>query len=373
MLNYIILSLKKMFVNSKGPLALMIMAQIFSVVIIVFSYGIVNHYNTKIDEPEGYELEYNFYRNEEYDTENEKIYLTIGQIRNFYNRILPLIENKLDYFFVLGDYEDYLLQCSTGYENGKYTISTQLKERVGIRDGEGFSEDDMNSGEKCILAGEEMLGDDNYVVLGGEKYEVKGVLTNKGLSDAFFITYGAIPNDAKIISSSLLLEKPLLKSEYDAIAEALEECFGDKIIIPEFNGVINESNNRVYRDIIFVSVILIFVFAIDYCIIYRYILEKRRRIFAVSRICGGSKLKISIVYMVELLGMSFITLVVGIWIFHNGILTRVKKTFEYINLYCDMDAYIKLGYIYMTILFGVYMVLIVKFVRKTPVSLIKEV
>ena len=108
-----------------------------------------------------------------------------------------------------------------------------------------------------------MLGDDNYVVLGGEKYEVKGVLTNKGLSDAFFITYGAIPNDAKIISSSLLLEKPLLKSEYDAIAEALEECFGDKIIIPEFNGVINESNNRVYRDIIFVSVILIFVFAID--------------------------------------------------------------------------------------------------------------
>ena len=373
MVDFINLSIKKLFMNSKWAVMLIIFAQIFSVIVIVFSYGIVNHYNTKIDEPEGYKLDYEFYRNNEYDTETETFFLEMADVRNFLNRTLPIVENKLDYFFILGSYDDYILQCSTGYENGRYKISSQLEERIGVISGEKFTEEEVNSKEKCILAGCEMGVAGEYIMLGNEEYEIKGVLSNKILRDAFFIPYGSIPNDADVRTISFLLEKPLLKSEHDAIAAALEECFGDKIIIPEFDGIINESNNRVYRDIIFVSVILIFVFAIDYCIIYRYILEKRRRIFAVSRICGGSKLKISIVYMVELLGMSFITLIVGIWAFHNGLLPRVKKTFEYISLYCDMDTYVRLGSIYMAILFAVYLVLIVKFVRKTPVSLIKEV
>lgn len=100
MANYINLSIKKLFMNSKWTVTLMIIAQIFSVVVIVFSYGIVNHYSTKIDEPEGYELCYDFYRNSEYDTETEQLFLEknlrkkkqivkkvyIGWLRNGYDR-----------------------------------------------------------------------------------------------------------------------------------------------------------------------------------------------------------------------------------------------------------------------------------------------
>lgn len=373
MFDFMKFDIKKMFSDKKILLILCILVQVVSVIVIILSYGVINHYNTKIDEPEGYELHYRFKRNKEYDTETQRSYLDMPNSRKFLDKVLPLIENKLDYFFVLGEYNGYILQSSTGYNRGIYTLSIQLKERVALSSGEMFSEEEIRNGEKIIIAGTNMITNDDYIMLGDEKYKLKGVLKESGLSKAFFVPYGAIPDDANVRTLSFLLEKPLLKSEYDVIAETLRECFGDKVIIPEFDGIVNESNNRVYRDIIFVSVILMFVFAIDYCIIYRYILEKRRKLFAISRICGASKLKMSLVYMVELLSMSMITLIVGAFLFHNLILTRVRRIFEYIELYCDMDAYMMLSLIYMGILFVVYLFLIVKFVRKTPVSLMKEV
>lgn len=372
MLGYVKTSLKNLLSKSYLSIILLILVQLFAVIVIVFSYGIVNHYNTKVDEVEGVSLLYEFNRSDEaYDND---IYMNIHQTKKVFKEILPMLENKLDYFFVSGWSDDKLLLCSTDYKNGRYTLSSQLLNKTGIRDGGSmFTEEEVANGEKCVLIADEMNDGSGYIMLNGEKYKVKGIMANEAMSFEFYVPYGAIPENTSIIQLSLILEKPLLESEYKIIAESLEKYMGDTVKIPEFDGVMNESNNRVYRDIIVVSVALIFVFAIDYCIIYRYILEKRRRIFAVSRICGGSKLKISIAYMIELLGLSFITLVAGIYIFHTFVLQKSVEWFEYINIYCNIEAYKRLGMIYMAVLFAAYLVLVMRFVKKTPVSLIKEV
>lgn len=373
MFGYMKLSLKNLILKSKLSLTLLIMAQIFSVIVIVFSYGVVNHYNTKIDEVEGVSLRYRF--TPERDREGNLLYtINMHQTRSFFNDILPLIENKLDYFFVSSMYDGRYVYSSTGYKNGKYTLSSQLLYKKGVEEGGSlFTEEEVARGDKCILMSADMDNGSEYFILGEEKYKVKGIFSDHIQINELFVPYGALPDGAKVHYISFWLKKPLLESEYKLIVEAVEKYMGDIIKIPEFDGVKNESQNRVYSDIIVVSVALIFVFGIDYCILYRYILEKRRRTFAVSRICGGSRLKISVTYMIELLGVSFVTFVAGIYIFHTFVLDKAVEWFEYIDIYCNMVAYKRLGIIYMTVLFVAYLMLVIRFVKKTPVILVKEV
>ncbi|MBQ9699968.1 MAG: hypothetical protein IJV71_05035, partial [Lachnospiraceae bacterium] len=339
MFEYMKASFKNLISNSKGATILLLIAQIFSVIIIVLSYGVVNHYNTKVDVKESVSLIHAFsvVRDEKTGKVNE--FLDVRGMKNFYNKILPMIENKLDYFFVLGWCGEYTLQSSTGYENGVYTKSTQLNKRIGIAKGRSFTDEEIANGEYCIIVPQDMDNESGYWTFGGNEYKIIGTLSNESMTTEFFVPYGAIPEDTEVREISLIMEKPLLETEYEIISDVLRECFGDKVNIPGFSGIINSSNSRVYRDIMVVSIVLIFVFAINYCIIYRYILEKRRRIFAVSRICGGSKFKISVAYMFELLGMSLITLMIGVFLFDTAILPKATDAFEYINIYCNIEVY----------------------------------
>lgn len=373
MVGYIASSLNNLIKNSKISVLFLIATQIFSVIVILFSYGIVNHYNTKVDVAESTSRSHSFSLKAEYMTDDSEDYLNHNIIDSFIREIIPSIEDKLKYFFIMGFSGEYRMMVSTGYANGLYTVSSQITDKVWIKEGEKFTADDEKNGSYCILATKELIDGSGFVMLGDEQYEIKGMVGTEGLDNAFYVPYKAMPENANISYISILLEQPLLETEFNKIIEAAKRYFGDKLEYPEFEGIVNESSNRVYRDIMFVSIILIFVFAIDYCIIYRFILEKRRRIFAVSRICGGTQLRIGIVYMIELLGMSMVTLLIGIYIFDRIVLSKATSIFEYIYIYCNNTVYFRLGVIYMAILLGVYALLISRFVMKTPASLIREV
>lgn len=369
MFGFLTMNLKNLLLKSKISVALLVFVQVFSVAIIIFSYGIINHYNTKVDEVEGTSLIYEFNRNKERD-----IFMNMQQTKKFFNEILPIVENKLEYFFVYGYYDEYKVLCSSGYKNGHYALSSQLIYKTGLKDGgEMFTEEEMASGAKCVIIADDMYDGSDCFIIEDEEYDIKGVMSNESYDVEFYVPYGAIPTSTQVIELSLILKKPLLESEYKVIANSLKNNMGDCVIIPEFEGVMNESDNRVYRDIMFVSVVLMFLFAMDYCIIYRYILEKRRKSFAISRICGGTRIEISFMYMLELLGASLLTYVLGAVVFHKVFLGLCVDWFEYIDIYCNVEAYKRLGMIYMLILGVVYLVLVTKFVRKTPAALIKEV
>lgn len=380
MLNFIKYNMKSLILQQRNLFILLVLVQVFSVIVITFSYGVVNNYNVKVDEAEGTSLMYETGVKLKDELEREGIDVVarfdLDKVYSFFGEILPVIENKLDYFFVLGilgDGDGTLIFSSNGYSNRKLTVSTQLKERTYIKSGENFNEKDMNSSEKIVLASKDLAEGTEYVVLDGDRYAIKGVLGTEGMDGAVYVPYYAIPKKTEIKSLSLILKKPLLESEHNYIGEKLTKYFGNLIHIPEFDGVNNESNNKVYRDIMVITVLLIFVCALNYCIIYRYLLEKRRRVFAVTRMCGCSKYKAGIVYMTELLSISVITLLAGQIIYDKLILSEATAMFEYIGYFYGISTYIKLSLIYVAVLFAAYTMLVVKFVRKTPASLIREV
>lgn len=373
MIGYAVMSFRNIIRNSKLFVIFLIITQFFSVIVIVFSYGIVNHYNTKVDVAESTSRSHDFVLKNEYKTGVSEDYLQHNDVDSFIKEVIPNIEAKLDYFFIMGHSEEYRVMSSTGYSNGRYTVSSQIKNKVWIKEGEIFVEDDEEKGNYCILATQELIDGSGFAMIGEERYTIKGVVGTEGLDNAFYVPYKAFPENANIYYISLLLREPLLETEFNSIVEAAERCFGDKMKYPQFEGIINESSNRVYRDIMFVSIALILVFAIDYCVIYQFILEKRRRIFAVSRICGGSKVRLGMVYLIELLGISIATLLLGVGVFDIVLLPKAISIFEYIDIYCNNIAYLRLGVIYIIILLVVYVILILRFVKRTPVSLIRGI
>lgn len=372
MIQFLKSNLKHALKNQRALVVLTLMIQLFSVIVIVFSYGVINHYQFKVNEKESTTLIYDF--KSKTDEEGYAKWVSMDKVDDFIEKVLPLIEKKLDYFYIMGNVDNYSFQCSSGYESGRFTVSTQLADRIGVISGEIFTNEQMNSSEDIVIAPEVMVDDEGYATIGEVKYKAVGILSSSAYAPNWvFAPYKTMPENTRVFYISLLFEQPLWESEYNEIVQLITGVFGDNFNIPEFDGIVNESSNRVYRDIIFIIGFLIVVCAVNYCIMYRYMLEKRRREFAITRICGCSRYKAGIVYMAELLGTSLITLILGQLMYHYCILPEAKKHFYYIGLFYDIAVYKTISIIYVGVLCVTYFILVSKFVKRTPVSLIREV
>lgn len=375
MFDFLFNNVKHSIINQRLMTCLLVIVQLFSVIVITFSYGIINHYNFKIDEKESTTLIYDFKGiNSGGKTEEERYrYVDMESMDKFLKEVLPFVENKLDYFYITGPFDGLRIQCSSGYKMGAFILSTQLDSRIGVIKGEKFTNSQMNSDENIMIAREADVDSDWCMQIEGETYKAVGLLSEAYRDNAIFVPYKAIPANTKIFYISLLLTDPLFESEYNEIVSMIKDNFGDTLNIPEFEGIVNESSNRVYKDIMFVTGFLILVCAVNYCIMYRYMLDKRRREFAISRICGCSKYKAGIVYMIELVGVSAVTLVVGLLMYHHFILPKAVEEFNYIGLFYGRNVYMTIAGVYMGILSIAYIVLIWRFIRKTPAALVREV
>lgn len=368
---FLINNIKHLIKENRIMTILLVLVQLFSVIIISFSYGIINHYNFKIDEKESTTLIYDFLT--EYRGPADFDFVYPEQADDFMKNILPYVEKKLDYFFIMGYTGERGIQCSSGYDRGMFKLSTQLEHRIGVIKGDKFTDVQMNSNEKIMIAKETDVDSDWCMQIGKDKYRAVGLLSEAYMDNYIYVPYKAMPNNTKIYYISLLFKEPLFESEYNEIVSMFKDAFGDLFNIPEFEGIVNESSNRVYKDIMFVTAFLIIVCAVNYCIMYRYMLDKRRREFAISRICGCSKYKAGIVYMIELIGVSAITLGVGLLMYHHFILPKAVEEFNYIGLFYGRNVYMTIAGVYMGILSLAYIVLVWRFIRKTPAALVKEV
>ncbi len=370
MLHYIRQDMKQMFKSDKFLLILLVVIQIVSTVVIFLSYGIINHFNTKIGEVEGTALYY------EFDMAGEETVST-RSLRAFYDEVLPVIENKLDYFFIMGFYEGTGIMSSTGYKDGKYTISSHMERVFGqyfsLNAPERlFTEEELQNGEYVCIAGIDAPYENRIITIGDNEYRVVGI-DGDFLNTTVMIPYTVFPDNDRMFHTSIFLTKPLLEDEYNIIAAAAVKNFGDALNIPEFNGIQNESEYRVYRSIIVVLIIFVVICSINYCIIYKYLLEKRRRMFAVSRICGCTRGRAVMIYMTELVFTSLLFMTAGVILFVRVVLPNMKDVFEYMQYYFDNMVYIRIMALYIGAVFITYLVLVCGFVSKTPVELMREV
>ena len=89
--------------------------------------------------------------------------------------------------------------------------------------------------------------------------------------------------------------------------------------------------------------------------------------------CGCTKTRATIGYLVEMISESIVLMLAGIALFAKVIYHKLGEIFEYMEFYYSINTYCVFAGIYIVMLVIIYMVQILRFVSVTPVKLIKEV
>lgn len=104
-----------------------------------------------------------------------------------------------------------------------------------------------------------------------------------------------------------------------------------------------------YNTIIMVTIFITIVSAINFAILYRYILSSRKQSLMVYRICGMSFARVVLLYLGECVVLTVPAYVIGALLFEHVILKKVSKYYDYMS-----NSYS--SYVYM-VLFAIYFIL----------------
>ena len=182
----------------------------------------------------------------------------------------------------------------------------------------------------------------------------------------------AVPDEVELRGIWLFLDRVLSEEDYKELGSYLDDRYGGRIQLPEFEGITDIENVRANRTLILAGIAVLICVAVNYCIMYKVILEKRKKTMAVYRICGCTKWKGMLMYEAELLGCAAVMYGVFVYIYHHFLMPYFAGTLEYMPDFYTPGAYGVIGVIYISILAVAYMILVLNIVRKTPLSLSKE-
>lgn len=371
MLHYLIKDFKTNFRTHKTMMISIILIQIVSVLIIYSSYGLVNHYKVKANEAEGTSL---YYIIESFSDETAEF----GQVELFFDEIFSKLERKLNYYYIIGSQDGIFMSSSVKYENGKYFASDELKKSIKsmIPSGQGdiFSESQLNNNENVIIATGDLCKYGEEMTFDGKNYKCIGEISTSvaKLDKEVYFPFQTFPRSVGIYGMLLDLKKPLLESEYNFLVDAIHKYLGEEFYIPEFDGIQTQSDTRGYVGMITVLIALSVICAVNYCIIYNYILESKRKNYSIIQICGAGKRIAISTYFSEMVILLLTTFLIGVVVFDKLLRKWILNVFEYADYFYNCEVYLKLGVVYIVISAITFYIMILRYVSKPLIKVLRE-
>lgn len=340
-----------------------------------FSYAVFQNYEIKkesISEEQSYililgdyefeqivdeNLEYSPYKLMDYSGET----ITVGQLKIFGNELDKRVYDKIIDVSTGVNFHSYNIPCNFGYYDygiglSKVVYNNAQNGLSGIT-GRYFTEDDFKENRKVALVFDyqhinvgncpltmEQLYDENHIKLGDELFEIIGY--HGGYPDTPEIPITAMSDDTQVIAFIRIdFEDSVTLYEYQNVCEAAQKAFGDLVWVEPVK-LPNVDTIRLYNTIIIIAVIISVIAAINFAILYRYILKKRYKQISYMRLCGMKYSSTVIMYLGECLLISVPVYVLTAFSFAKWILPWMSDVYAY-----GFDSYNSCVYI---ALFGIY-------------------
>ncbi len=373
---------------------LLILTQLAAIVGILLSYGIAlnNQYNLKAAERDFHEIRILF------SGEDVQLKATIQAI-NAFPEILEEYEDvfKAGYTQVwapcdISCGEDYLVGLDGKDEEGnikkirvtsnfgikgeKYsstdTASTQMKRVVG----KWFDDVAINVGEKqCIIDDDMHRLVQNELVLAGVVYEIIAyepeLQEGPGLPTFVQVPFESLIEGMGMEVLSLMFTRPLTHTEYSEIYSRMVEVFGP---IPEYEDEcsLDIDEKATMHTMIINSVLIALLASFTVCLLYRYLLEKRKVMTAVYEICGCTGWRAAGVYIGEMLLLFVCTTISGMLVFWYVIKPCMEKSFPWFSAIYKGETAFRLVGVYAAVVLVVVTVMICGVTKKQPKEILRE-
>lgn len=358
-MKYVLKNIKNFIKTERMIFLLALICIIASSFIINFSYGLYQNYNVIKEEEESelYEFEISF------NNDFNGTYATKEMIENTVLSFSSSLDQAIDMFLIIPQcdeidsdvYGNMLIRFCV--DNGKITPCTLFKNNMQsfgtLVSGSYFSDEQEANGENVALVfddigysgslTEQLMISDDTISFQGKEYKIIGTQRMHPL----IVPFKSLNDDTPIYTILFHFVKPITRSQYNEIKSVVYENFGDLASIPDLE--IPESENYyLYNTIILISILIAILAAINFAVLYKYILSKRTKTLAVFRICGCTKAKTLRIFLSECMLITIPVFALTSLVYDRLILPILANHFEYIK-----SAYSPLLYL---IIFGIYVV-----------------
>lgn len=351
-MKYIIKNLKNFISKELGIFVLALTGIIVSTLIIHFSYGIFQHYNILSKEPNMEDcMTLHFYKNDgKYVSKgmlNECIYDVIDGldiIEGSGNKIMVCTA------FVQMDGDEYQLKFCFDREGFHAPIQflDNIKTYGAMGQGSGWTEVEEQSEKKVALCYnylkytgdtpvlKKIMQDDGTLLIGGKNYTIIGY--QSWTNDGALIPYSTVDDEVLVKELVFSCSENLTRKTYDYISEVFMQRLG-KLVMIEEKPEIDLDTYYTYRSIVLLVSVLALMAVTNYCILYCYILEKRKKKAAIFRCCGLSKRTADLMNLAECYIISMPVYLCSVLVYEYWILPILQKWFMYIRFAHTIETY----------------------------------
>lgn len=273
----------------------------------------------------------------------EGYFSDICYIKNFKSKMSEFIEflgDNYSGFTIFGQVDDTI--SSSIFISGLSADYSDVSDEM-----ENFEKSNENimristSDCKSTFGKKPVVGD--KVDFGGNKYTISIVDEDVSGID---IPYNSIPDNFLVNTIAVFTVEPCTPKESAEISEKIKELFQSENFDPPEPRVLEELQNIQLAYGVTAAVIIMIILNISR--VYSYVLTYRKKPFAVMNICGASKGKIFLIYLIELMLTLIVTFGIALLIFHTLILQPIAVSYPNFLLSMTPQTYL--------IIFGIYFV-----------------
>lgn len=215
---------------------------------------------------------------------------------------------------------------------------------------------------ESVFGKKPVVGD--KVNLGGQEYTISIIDEDIAGID---IPYNSIPDNFLINTIAVYTVEPCTPKESSEISEKIKELFQTENFDPPEPRVLDEVQNIQLAYGITAAVIIMIILNISR--VYSYVLTYRKKPFAIMNICGASKRKIFLIYLVELMLTLIVTFGIALLIFHTLILQPIAVSYPNFLISMTSQTYLIIFGIYFVVAVLIMSLTISRFISKSAVEM----
>lgn len=362
-MKYVIKNLKSFVRTEKMIFLLIILCVSSSAIIINFAFGLYQNYNiVKTDEESGLKsIGIEIVKSD---------MVTKDILKECLFSISESTNNNIDMYYVSPIIEPFYSNQDLGWgsihirftiKQNKIAPCTVFKENMErdgtIISGNYFSDIQESTGQNVVIvsndSGDELSctdsivsrveGDKQFVTIQGKEYEVIGIYK---MANTPLIPFNSLDDSTQFQEQIMIgFAKSITRSQYDEIRNSFQSYFGEAISIPELD-IPETENYYLYNTIILISFFIALLAAINFAVLYKYILEKRKKSIVIFRICGCRRSKALGIFLSECMLITIPVFVISTSFYSTIILPILDKSFKYIKDAYNIEVYIIIFAIY---------------------------
>lgn len=380
---YTLKNIKSFFINNFIIFILLVISTITSAIVIFFSYGVYQNYNTilsyKEDDLSDDYIGINYVNTgSEYVTKRDLLNC-LSEIDDISNELREqIIQYDVEGIIDNNSYEFKFLYC-----DGKFKVAEEFKENLKKNDNltEGTYWSDYEEANGICVAlisdpavfGEISALDSikyvNQLKIGGKIYDIIGkqAWNEKG---AMF-PFSTVADEQLLTSTLISFNSAVSVKTYNQIRDVFNNYMGDKAVFEEIR-TIDKDTYYTYKTVILISVFIALIAAINFMILYRYIMSTRKRTTAIFRILGLTPAKLNFMNMSECIILIVPFFILGMVLYQTVFLPRLHTYFVYMQDAYTPFVYFLLFVIFISVSLIVIGIMLLVMSRKRILELIKD-